>query len=363
MALTQFVLTVLEILFKLVNGIVKRLEVKARRDCKVVILASGKSNRWIASFKEDDPLYWKTLNKRLDDLHKIHEPPSKTPQHKSCGLVHTVPIIQHQFLSYQVYGMEHISAVVSRNTQAQKEIVDYMDDWNAKNKSKAKYEAIESDWEVAHSVFAGLKKIGEEDGDVIVGYSDIIWERKLLRALLAQKGGDIVVLVDPDWRDRNYPSYRIWHNELWAELVFGKKRTFRRKIRIKRIGEIVNRFEDVKDEPVEKFETIFLHRCIGEIIGLFKFSSAGRKVFLDEYARKLPDSAITVARWDELNVGFKLKEEKIPVREALLGSFLEYLSVEKKVDVRIVPVKGKWAEIDHWGDIGLAEGKFDVQLL
>ena len=117
---------------------------------------------------------------------------------------------------------------------------------------------------------------------------------------MEQEAGDIVVLVGPRWRINNYPLRRIWHDELYAELVFAKNG------RIERIGEPLNRYENLPEwsveyNRVEKCEGIFQGDCMGEIVGLFKFTSNGRDIFLDRYEKILnsDEPNIHVVEWGE----------------------------------------------------------------
>lgn len=349
-----------------VSEVLKTIPTKVT-DCKGLILAAGKSNRWQASvhdFREHDyysTLYWRNINANLRSLGLPElDKPSKDPGlHKSCALLDKIPIVQYAFLSYLDYGIRDLLAIVSSDSPAQEQILRYIKLWNTRNILRVNWELIQGDSEIAHSAFVGLAKLSDISGDIIVNYSDIVWEERLLHQLLDYKGADIAILVDTEWRN-NYPKRRIWHDELYAELVYGKNG------RIERIGEIVNRFENIPEwsmnhNRVEMFEGILQHNCIGEIVGFFKFSPRGRRAFCKMYADILNsvNPNILVAEWKESPISTqelpRLRSNAIPIKKALLGDFLEYLNRQNDdIVIEIVEVKGGWVEIDHWGDICIA---------
>ena len=335
-------------------------------ECKALVLAAGKSGRWQASIRDSgineyySNLYWQNVNKNLivQDLPVLDSPPTDPGLHKSCACLDTIPIIHYAFLSYLHCGIKDLLAVVSSESHAQEQILRYIKLWNTRNHMRIDHELVTGESETAYSAFVGLKNFSNVEGDIIVSYSDIVWENRLLKSLLNQQG-DVVILVDTSWR-KNYPSRRIWHDELYAELVFG------RDGHIDKIGEIVNRFENIPEwtsniKRVDGFESLLQQNCIGEIIGLFKFSTKGRKAFCETYANILDseNKCITVAEWNLPTIGIgttiKPNSNRIPIKKALLGCFLEYLARQNEsIDVRIVEVQGGWVEVDHWGDLCIA---------
>lgn len=218
--------------------------------------------------------------------------------------------------------------------------------------------------ELAATLHEGFQEI-DFNGDIIVSYSDIVWGRELLVSLLNEKHGDIVFLVDPYWRNRNYPIRRIWHDEIYAELVFGTNGM------IKRIGEVINRFEDIPDwgKDNSRYETVkpvLEHECLGEVVGLFKFSPKGRRTFCRKYREIMEsdDKNICVTKWEPPEapaISLKAKPGLFALDNALLGCFLEYLSHE--TNLKIIPVKldnaMAWGEIDHWGDNCIIQARID----
>jgi len=218
------------------------------------------------------------------------------------------------------------------------------------------------------SIYEGMKDLSNFDGDLIVAYSDIYWDEEMLTQLLSANNSDITILVDQAWRDHHYPDYRIWHDELCAELIFGSNDS------IEASGEIINIFdlgEKAKwyesHDRVSPFKVMFSHTdCRGEIIGLVKFTRKGRDAFVNMY-NDLSDNngAIPLpVSWTKYapDLTFCLSQP-IPLRDVLLGCFLSHLFQHSNVDITvdIIPAKSDliWHEIDHWGDWCMTEGKLE----
>ncbi len=348
---------------------------KIKSDCKALILAAGKSMRWLASIQhiEDggyySSLWWENVNNNLKDMGKIptkvgknqsaglsplRKPPKQVGSHKALALLNGIPLILYAFTNYLATGVKDISVVVSAGAQAQKDLQPYIDDWNKRSNSKIN-EPIETDIdaELAYSAYRGLSEFLDDQTDLIVSYSDIIWNQEVLLKLLNIKGKDIVIVVDKKWQ-KNYPMRRIWHDTLYAELVWEKNG------KINRIGEAVNNFDELPEWSLNndrvKQLSKYLNSSYGEIVGLFKFSLKGRISFCETLQKLLPNDNINVDKWIDPNIPYPVKSGEIPIQKALLGSFLEYLSKQdKSLNIELLPIKGGWVEIDHWGDISIAE--------
>lgn len=322
-----------------------------------LILAAGMSQRWCESIK---PHNWKREKKLMEDKGfsgPYRDPNSSQGKHKALAKVQEGPLIRWSLIKLSKAHIEDIIVTINSKFPAQIEIIDWIGQWNSSSSLRVTPVIVHGKSEVAASVYAGLESIkGDKYADVIVAYSDIVWKPGLLEELKNAKGGDIVFLVDKDWRRNNYPEYRTYHDELHAELVFGEGE------KIKTIGEVVNKFEGYpkwssETSRYDMFKDIFENNCQGEVIGLFKFSPKGRRVFCEEY-RKVEGSYIDVAEWGppnfpQLPLPFTPKSGQLPTKDALLGGFLEYLN--RETELRILPIVVKtekgWAEIDHWGDV------------
>lgn len=120
---------------------------------------------------------------------------------------------------------------------------------------------------VLHSFMFARQKLEEAiktGEDVVVTYSDILFEDTLLKDLLKSKG-DIVSVVDTDWID--YYGGRTDHPITEAEKVIIDDNK-----RMLKIGKNVF----VNDVPKNRH---------GEFIGLWKFNPIGIKIFLKHFDR------------------------------------------------------------------------------
>ncbi len=327
------------------NWLVKFID---RQAPVALILAAGKSERWIKSIQTG---ILDEINDRLSQISLLPLPyPENVGAHKSLAKLNDVPLIIISSIKYLRAGIKDISVITTSYTKSQIDIKAYIDKW-----PNVRHIPAKGNLENTATVYEGFQGI-DSNGDIIVSYSDIVWGHDLLVRLLNEKDGDIVLLVDPFWRENNYPKRRIWHDEIYAELVFGTND------RIKMIGEVINRFEDIPDWSIdsdryETFKTILEHDCLGEIVGLFKFSPKGRRIFCKEFKAiaDSDDKNIHIATWGPPEVpaiSLKAKPGLVPLNKALLGCFLEYLT--HVTDLRIKPVLLEnnmiWGEIDHWGD-------------
>ncbi len=321
-------------------------------------------------------LFWKNINLNIQsfnnnqnkiNINTLREPcESNLDWHKSCSRLNNIRIIQYALDSFASCEINEWLFVVTDNPQQKgqfEQISNYINE-----AQKIHYKSINintisinGDFQLTHSLYQGLKRIYKKNnynGDVIISYSDIVWEHELLKKLLSEKDGDIIVMVDTEWQD-NYPyERRFWHDKLYAELVY-----LDRENNIERIGEAINRFDmlpkDFNFYREEEFDEI-LSPCRGEIVGLFKFIPKGAKAFLTEYKRicKEEGTEINIIPWESPSSYENLISiNRIHIeKQALLGDYIEYLS-KKGINIKLLEIQGSWAEIDHWGDIQLAEKK------
>ncbi len=361
----------------------------SRTNCKAIILAAGLSTRWQASIKKDSTnpyflsLFWEKINDRIRAfnrepnqtvrLDEITKGPNKENPiwHKSCAQLRDIKLIQYLIDSFMKCGIDEWVFVVTHNSKRkaqEDQIRSFIAEAKMRyNSAKIVTVPISGEFQLAHSVFRGLKNVyanGKDyQGNVVVAYSDIVWEQRLLQDLLGENDGDVVMLADSKWQDRNYPPRRIWHDKLYAEVVF-----LNQSDRIEKIGEAINRLE-FQDRHTwyygrqDDFKDVFTG-CTAEIIGLFRFSAKGAKAFIREYERICREEAgkIKVLPWkapEHLSAITAQERNVYLEKEALFGDFLEHLSLKNVVDIRPLVIGGGWAEIDHWGDIALAEEKID----
>ena len=148
-------------------------------------------------------------------------------------------------------------------------------------------------------------------GPVICGYSDILFEQRVVEQLL-DAPHDISIVVDVDWRE--YYVGRIQHPIEEAESVI-----FDDQLRVTQIGKILP--GKAKDE------------VNGEFIGMLKLSRDGADVFKRHYHR------VAETHWDK-------PFQRAPVmRKAYVTDMLQEL-VDQGVTVHCVTIERGWKEID-----------------
>lgn len=167
---------------------------------------------------------------------------------------------------------------------------------------------------ILNSLFSAKKIIKK---NILISYSDIIFKNRLVKKLLLSKS-DISVLVDKEWK-KNYKGRKL-HPISEAEKVF-----YDNNLNIKKTSKTLNSKETK-----------------GEMIGLFKLSSNGSKIFKRYYeiAKK------------------KYKGKKFYSAEifdkAYITDFINYLN-DNKIKIKAVLVSGGWMEIDTIEDLKRAE--------
>ena len=160
----------------------------------------------------------------------------------------------------------------------------------------------------------------EIDGDVIILFGDIIFERKILKKILESKS-DISIAVDMDW-ERTYASR--------TDNPFDEAD----KVRFEK-GNVSRIFKTMTEED-QKFE-------IGEFIGLIKLSKKGSKQLVDCY--------------EKIRAHKGKFHDAQSIEKAKIIDLLQEL-IENKIRVDIVPIIGKWCEIDTEQDLEFAKKKF-----
>ena len=156
--------------------------------------------------------------------------------------------------------------------------------------------------------------------DVLVLYSDIIFESKILRQILDSKG-DISIAIDMAW-EKMYEG-RIGHPKYEAENVQLNK--------AKKIIKIKKNIENKNND-------------VGEFLGIIKFSPRGSEIFIKQYEELIKNHVGTF-------------QQAPSVLKAYLTDMIQEL-VDAKIDVEPVIVSGKWCEIDTMQDLKKAEKIF-----
>jgi len=156
--------------------------------------------------------------------------------------------------------------------------------------------------------------------DIIVLYSDIIFESKIIQQILESKG-DISIAVDMNW-EKMYEG-RSEHPKAEAENV--KLRIGNKIIKIK------------KNIPNENND-------VGEFLGIIKFTSLGAKLFVKKYKKLIKTHKGIFQQAPSISKGY-------------LTDMIQEL-IDSKINVEPVLISGKWCEIDTMQDLKKAEKIF-----
>lgn len=169
-----------------------------------------------------------------------------------------------------------------------------------------------ANWEFTNILGSFMCAIHEMNDGVIVSYSDIVYEKETVRALMATNA-DVAVSVDYDWR-KHYIG-RNMHPETEAEKVIIHQ----------------NRLHDI-GKHIESND------ASAEFIGLIYLSSKAVK-------------AIAKCYEESLNKGIDMPfYSSSTLRAAYLSDMLQHL-IASGFQIVPTPVHGYWAEIDTPQDL------------
>ena len=171
---------------------------------------------------------------------------------------------------------------------------------------------------ILNSIFCGEKAI---NGNVIIAYSDILFESSVVRRLL-DSDHDISVVVDIDWR--GYYVGRKEHPISEAENVI-----FNSNNEVIKIGKIATEKQEVH----------------GEFIGMMKLTHSGAEIFKQNFHR------VKKLYWNK-----PFQRAKI-FQQAYLTDMIQEL-VDIGVEVHCVIIERGWKEIDTAGDYQKALQEF-----
>jgi len=168
------------------------------------------------------------------------------------------------------------------------------------------------------SLFCAKEKLCDS---VLISYSDIIFEKKILDQLQNFKG-DIGVAVRLNWKS----SYngRTLHSKIEAENILLEN------------GKILKTQKNISEE--------LPNQTVAEFLGLIKLSKVGCSIFLEKFS--------------ELKKSHTGKFHSSPsLKQAYLTDMLQEL-IDTGYTVEPVLVNGNWCEIDTIQDIENARKKF-----
>jgi L-glutamine-phosphate cytidylyltransferase len=225
---------------------------------------------------------------------------------KSLVKVNDKPIIEYQLEMLKQVGVEDIFVITGPNSEKfQLDNVKYIKD---QNYSK-------------HDILGSLMEAKEFlKNDVLVLYSDVIFELKIVQQILDSKN-NISIAVDMDWK-KGYEG-RTEHPTSEAENIQFNN--------LKKIIKIQKNIQDQKND-------------VGEFLGIMKFSSKGSELFVRKY--------------NELSKNHSgVFHQASSLSKAYITDMIQEL-IDSKINVEPVFISGKWCEIDTMQDLKNAEKIF-----
>ena len=225
---------------------------------------------------------------------------------KSMINVNGKPIINFQIEILKKSGINEIFVVTGK----------YHEKFNVNN-----VEYIHDKEHEKHDILGSLME-GKEflKGNVVILYSDIIFEEKIIKQILESKD-DISIAIDMDWR-KHYKN-RSEHPESEAENVL-----------LDSEGNIIEIKKNIKNEEME----------IGEFLGIMKVTNHGSEIFVKKYEY--------ISKKHQGNF-----HNAPSISKAYLTDMLQEL-IDSKINIEPVFVEGKWCEIDTMQDLKIAEELF-----
>jgi len=213
-------------------------------------------------------------------------------------------LIQRQIEIYRNCGIEDITIV----TGYKNEIINYSNVDYILNQNYATTNINES-------LFCASKKLTDE---VIISYTDIIFEQKIIRQML-EFSGDIGIAVNVNWR-KNYEG-RNFHPLSEAENVLIENESV---------------YEIRKNISKNTFD-----QQIAEFLGIMKLSQKGGKILLEKYNQLKDNHQGSFHTANSLD-------------QAYITDMLQEI-INSGNDVRPIKTNGNWAEIDTTQDLEIVK--------
>jgi len=149
------------------------------------------------------------------------------------------------------------------------------------------------------------------NGDVIVSYGDIIFEKNVLRQLV-QSDNDVSIIIDKNWKE-------YWSIRSKNPLVDLESLKLDSEENITSIGQKVNKLEEIQ----------------GQYIGLMKFSEKGVNILKDFYHECKKTSE---KKPNPLN-------PNLPFEKSFMTDLLQGL-INSNYQLHSVPINSGWLELD-----------------
>jgi len=225
---------------------------------------------------------------------------------KSLLMVSGKPIIVHQIQALKQVGIENIIVITGAHSKKfEIENVRYVKD-HCYNE---------------HDILASLMEAKDFlKNNVLVLYSDIIFESKILRQILDSKE-DISIAIDMTW-EKMYEG-RTEHPKSEAE-----------NVQLNKAKKIIKIKKNIKNENDD----------VGEFLGIIKFSPRGSGVFVKQYEELIKTHAGAF-------------QQASSVSKAYLTDMIQEL-IDSQIDVEPIIISGKWCEIDTIQDLERAQKIF-----
>ena len=225
---------------------------------------------------------------------------------KSLLMVNGKPIIVHQIQALKQVGIENIIVITGAHSKK----------FEIKNVRYVKDHCYNE-----HDILGSLMEAKDFlKNEVLVLYSDIIFESKILRQILDTKG-DISIAIDMTW-EKMYEG-RTEHPKSEAE-----------NVQLSKAKKIIKIKKNIKNE----------NNDVGEFLGIVKFSPYGSGLFVKQYEELIKTHVGTF-------------QQAPSVLKAYLTDMIQEL-VDSKIDVEPVIISGKWYEIDTAQDLERAQKIF-----
>ena len=225
---------------------------------------------------------------------------------KSLLMINGKPIIDYQIQALKQVGIKDIVVITGQHD-------------NKFELNNVQY--VKDHYYEKHDILGSLMEAKDFlKSDVLVLYSDIIFESKVIQQIIDSKG-DISIAIDMNW-EKKYKG-RTEHPKYEAE-----------NVQLNEIKKIIKIKKNIKDNNGE----------VGEFLGIIKFSSYGSELFVKKYEELI-----------ETHHGSF--QQASSISSAYLTDMIQEL-IDSKIDVNPVFISGKWCEIDTMQDLKKAEKIF-----
>jgi len=225
---------------------------------------------------------------------------------KSMVNVNGKPIIEHQLKVLKQAGINDVYVITGPNSEKfNLENVKYVKDQNYSN----------------HDILGSLMEAKEFlKNDILVLYSDIIFELKIIQQVLDSKN-DISIAVDMNW-EKMYEG-RTEHPTSEAE-----------NVQFNDLKKIIKIQKDIQEQ----------NNDVGEFLGIMKFSQKGSELFVKKYNELSKKHSGSFHQASSLS-------------KAYITDMIQEL-IDSKINIESVFISGKWCEIDTMQDLKNAEKIF-----